>query len=234
MLPRNIPSADLAITFALNRWLSSSSFLWTLGLVLNGGTDLVIACISVGMWFSSRAGARLRALYFLSLLVPAYVLARLLQLLFSRPRPFASIPLLFRPDQDWWMRENSLFSHTGSMPSDHAILLALLIWAAAGVHRRLGYAVAAYTAVYAIFRVGAGYHWPSDILMGFLLGLGILILTRPFEPEISTRFQAAVRTFETHPAPAYVVSFLFLFEFAQGFKHIRFVIERVAGAHLFH
>jgi membrane-associated phospholipid phosphatase len=234
MHPENLPSADLALTVALNHWLASSSFLWTMALVVNGGTDLLIACTSIGMWFSSRAGARLRALYFLILLIPAYVLGRLLQHLFSRPRPFESIPLLFQPDQGWWTRESSLFSGKGSLPSDHAMLLALLVWAVARVNRRLAYAIGAYAAVYSIFRVGAGYHWPSDILVGLIIGFGIAVLMRSLASRFSAFFQELVRTLEAHPAPTYIVGFLFLFEFAQGFKHIGFVLERTLGVHLFH
>jgi membrane-associated phospholipid phosphatase len=205
-----------------------------MGLVLNGGTDLLIACTTVGIWFSSRAGARLRALYFLVALVPTYVLGRLLQHLFSRPRPFVAIPLLFRPEQGWWIRESNHFTGRGSLPSDHAMLLALLIWAAAGVHRRLGYAAAAYAAVYALFRIGAGYHWPTDVLAGFLLGFGIMVLMGRLEPRLAAFFHDALRALEARPAPFYMLGFLFLFEFAQGFKHIRFVVERASGVQLFH
>lgn len=234
LLPGNMPSIDLAITLALNHWLSSSSVLWTMGLLLNGGTDLLIACICVGMWFSPRAGARLRTLSFLGLLVPSYVVARLLQHLIARPRPFAAISLLFRPEQDWWLRESSHFSGNGSLPSDHALLLALLIWAAYGVSRRLGYAVGAYAAVYAIFRIGTGYHWPTDILAGFLLGFGIVALTRPFRQRLAFVFETGLRKFEAHPVFAYIAGFLFLFEFTQGFKHLRFVAERGLNVRLFH
>jgi membrane-associated phospholipid phosphatase len=205
-----------------------------MGLVLNGGTDLLIACTSIGMWCSSRAGAKLRAISFLSLLVPAYVLARLLQHLIARPRPFVAIPLFFRPEQDWWLRESNLFLGKGSMPSDHALLFALLIWAACGVHRRLGYAVGAYAAVYFVFRVGAGYHWPTDILAGGLLGFGLVVLMKPLGFRFSNYIQSAIKTLEAHQALTSVVGFLFLFEFAQGFKHIRFVAERALNLHLFH
>ena len=132
------------------------------------------------------------------------------------------------------MRESSLFSGKGSLPSDHAMLLALLLWAAAGVNRRLAYAIGAYAVVYSFFRVGTGYHWPSDILAGLLIGFGIAALTIPLAPGLSRFFQGALRTFEAHPAPAYVVGFLLLFEFSQGFKHISLVLERSLGVHLFH
>lgn len=234
MLSGSIPSTDLAITVALNGWIASSSSLWMLGRLLNGGADLFVACTAIGIWFSSRPGSRTFALSFLIALFPAYISGRLLQHLFSRPRPFLAIPLLSRPGQEWWIQENTSFAGRGSLPSDHAMLFALLLWAAWGVNRRLAYAIGAFFSVYALFRIGMGYHWPSDMLAGILLGAGLAALMSLLNHRLPALLQTAVTALETHPASACVISFLILFDFAQGFKHVRLIAEDVFALHLFH
>jgi undecaprenyl-diphosphatase len=89
-------------------------------------------------------------------------LGLVLQELIARPRPPGARLLLGQPS-------------TGSFPSGHAVLAvaaATVLWAS-DLPRRWRLTVAFLAAGVAASRVAVGHHWPSDVLAGALLGLGV-------------------------------------------------------------
>jgi hypothetical protein len=89
-------------------------------------------------------------------------LGLVLQELIARPRPAGARLLLGQPS-------------TGSFPSGHAVLVvaaATVLWTS-DLPRRWRVAAAVLAAGVALSRVAVGHHWPSDVLAGGLLGLGV-------------------------------------------------------------
>ncbi|MFH1469309.1 MAG: phosphatase PAP2 family protein [Pseudomonadota bacterium] len=89
-------------------------------------------------------------------------LGLVLQELIGRPRPAGARLLLGLPS-------------TGSFPSGHAVLCvaaAAVLWCS-DLPRRWRWAAALLAVGVALSRVAVGHHWPSDVLAGALLGVGV-------------------------------------------------------------
>ena len=114
--------------------------------------------------------ARATLVTVLILVVPAMVVARALaRLLPYRERPFFDPALHFQ----WpYHVDADQFIRWSSFPSDHAALFSALAMGLFFRSKRAGIAVFAYIVAVTFFpRIYMGYHWPSDILAGFVLGI---------------------------------------------------------------
>lgn len=93
----------------------------------------------------------------------AWLIAFFLKDIFSIPRPFIALP-----------DANLLFEHGGedSFPSGHASFFSALSLAIFFYHRRAGRVFFLCTLLMSLSRVIAGIHYPLDILVGWVIGLG--------------------------------------------------------------
>ena len=82
-----------------------------------------------------------------------------LQLLIARPRPQSGTLLALPP--------------LPSFPSGHAALVAVLVVVAMAYRRRVGFALLPLAALVAFSRVYVGHHYPSDVVGGVALGIGL-------------------------------------------------------------
>jgi undecaprenyl-diphosphatase len=140
-----------------------------------------------------------------------------------RPRPHAALPdfpfpsLGGLPGHEEW----------SSFPSDHAVLvfaIATATWAAA---RRLGLVSTAWATLAVCFpRIYFGYHYPSDILAGALLGAGMAALVaRAPVPRVAT---AALGCVEARvPAVVTLALFVLGYEFLSMFQGTRGLLRAV-------
>jgi undecaprenyl-diphosphatase len=63
------------------------------------------------------------------------------------------------------------FDKLSSFPSDHAVLFTALSTGILMITRRLGIFALTYTIIFILFpRLYLGYHWPSDIIAGIIVG----------------------------------------------------------------
>ncbi len=96
----------------------------------------------------------------------AWVIARLLKILFATSRPMEALtdisPLLVRSDY--------------SFPSGHATFFTALAFSIFYFHKKAGYFFIACALLIGVARIAAGVHFPVDILGGFLLGALIAYL----------------------------------------------------------
>jgi undecaprenyl-diphosphatase len=118
-----------------------------------------------------------------------------------------------------------------SFPSDHAVLffaLALPLWTRS---RALGLAAMAWTLlVICLPRLYLGYHWPSDVIAGAVVGLALMLALRPLIaatglPDRVLRLEAA------YPAAFYAAFCLVTLELAVMFYDLRhFALDAVHAA----
>ncbi|AMK18342.1 MULTISPECIES: phosphatase PAP2 family protein [Sphingobium] len=131
-----------------------------------GRIAVIIAAIALLLWRGRRSGAQ-----WLALVMAGGTLLNLgLKQIFAAPRP----DLL--PHLD--------IVHSYSFPSGHAAGNMMLFGALAMLAGRRGDYLLAFMAIalIGVSRVWLGVHWPSDVLAGWIEGLGWLFLCRYWLP----------------------------------------------------
>jgi len=176
-------------------------------------------------WFKSDASvdheARERILSTLLFAILAIVLGRLLaRLMPFRVRPIASSDLVFVLPHGF--RPGTLQT-LSSFPSDHAIFFFSLATGLCFARPRLGSIAVSYTVFVIIFsRIYVGYHYPTDVLAGALIGVGIgcVANVRPVRAWVGSY---GMRWLSSHPASFYALFFLLSLEIAEMFEGVRYL-----------
>jgi len=122
--------------------------------------------------YSSRKRLYLLSLGSLAVILSRGIITELIRFFYYHPRPFVEFNL---PIID--------SSATSSLPSGHMaflVPLALLVW-----HENRGWGkwFIALTLLVGIGRIAVGFHWPTDILLGIVVGSAIFYLVRKFLPK---------------------------------------------------
>jgi membrane-associated phospholipid phosphatase len=109
----------------------------------------------------------------------AIVISESISAIYVRQRPFIADPNV-----------TLLVPHTadGGMPSHHIVFMVALVTSIFFYRKSFAMLLAALTLVTGIARVVAGIHYPSDILVGAILGVVIVYLYRWFVPARSLSF----------------------------------------------
>jgi undecaprenyl-diphosphatase len=112
-----------------------------------------------------------------------------------------------------------------SMPSDHASFFMGLAVALFMIHRPVG----AFFILWAILastlpRVALGYHWPSDVLVGWIFGATIVLASLGPLTKLVERLQI-VPFFEKREALGYGMLFAVTYEVAQMLGTSRKIVE---------
>ena len=99
----------------------------------------------------------------------ATIISELISMVYVRERPFVA---------DQKVRLLVPHSADGGMPSHHIVFMVALITTVFFYERRFATFLAGLTLITGLARVVAGIHYPSDIVVGFVLGAGIAYLYR--------------------------------------------------------
>lgn len=102
----------------------------------------------------------------------AYLLSRFIGFLYFRPRPFVSLDIT---------QVISMTPFSKSFPSSHALVSFALATLLFTYSKRLGTWAILIAIFIAISRVLVGVHYPSDVLVGAVLGVIVSKLIRRFE-----------------------------------------------------
>jgi undecaprenyl-diphosphatase len=223
-------SVDEAVFLWFNSWNGSSDFFTTVIPILETLPFKTLPYMLVfwGLWFlgdSAEKRTEVREALTAALLctVPIMLITRGI----ANYAPFSYRPMQ-KPGFEISVHEGQRVDWPGdfsSMPSDHASLLLGFSIAIFTIHRSAG----TFLILWAIFissipRIILGYHWPSDILVGWLIGAAIaLMLMRPL-----TRLVARTGTvpfFERREMLGYPLLFFASVEFVRLFDASRTLAE---------
>jgi hypothetical protein len=114
-----------------------------------------------------------------------------------------------------------------AFPSDHAMLFAAIATGLFLISRRLGLAAHAYVAVFILApRVYLGMHHPTDVIAGWLLGVGMALAANA--ELVRTRLsRLPLRWADLHPRPFYAAGFVAAMQVATMFDGPRSMVRDV-------
>lgn len=162
---------DVWLFHAINDFVGTAPLVdWMARALVNDhAVPTAMSLVAVGLWFAGATpeerARNQRTVVFIALaLLFSNALIKNLSYVYFRPRPFATeeVKLLFyRPS----------VSSFPSIPAEVAFCFAAGAWYA---NKRVGRIMFALAALYALARVYAGVHYPSDILGGAAIGAGMV------------------------------------------------------------
>ncbi len=181
---------DTALFQLLNDWVGTVAPLdWLARAVVNDyAVPTALSLVAVALWFTGATDeARTRnqrAVVLIALgILFSQALIKDLSFVYFRPRPFATetVKLLFyRPS----------VSSFPSIPIAVAFTFAAGAWYA---NRRVAQLLFALGMLYALARVYAGVHYPSDVIAGALIGAGMVYVIARLEFIFEPLADAIVR-----------------------------------------
>lgn len=112
-----------------------------------------------------------------------------------------------------------------SFPSDHCVLFFALSTGISFVSGRLGALALFYTTLFIAFpRVYTGFHYPTDIIAGAVIGIAIALLSNMYLVH-STRLKWITTFSHSEPGIFYSLFFLFTYQIADMFDSSRAIIS---------
>ncbi len=221
----------------LNRWVAQSPATFTAALRLSERAAWVLAgLLLVWLWFSGDEGlvpyrspytqwqARRRVLTVLAALGVGFLLSRLIQTVYPRPRPLVVMPLQVPVLPQVWDAVRQAMQGQGAFPSDHAVMFATVVLGVMSLARWQGLVAGLVAVYFAALRVGLGFHWPSDVLGGAALAAAVLAAALFLERRWPRPWDWVVAGFYRHPKIAYPLAFLGLYDFTHKFQHLLGVV----------
>ncbi|MFM0169395.1 phosphatase PAP2 family protein [Paraburkholderia sediminicola] len=123
--------------------------------------------------------------------------------------------------------KDALLTNWSSFPSDHAMLWMAVATGIYLVRRSIGVLAILYTVLFiCIPRAYLGFHYPTDLLVGAAVGIGITyVMTRD---AIRVRYATpALRWIERYPGPSGMLAFLLCLELVTQFDELRTLASSV-------
>lgn len=212
---------DVSIYHAVNGFCGSSPIIDRVVYHLPKLTGVLFFGIFGLLWFR-QDGHQFRRREVLIMIVPAVLLALLANRTISTLLPFRERPLYAlldtrAPSYPWPFD----FEGWSSFPSDHATYLFAITACLWVISRPSGLFFGIFSACVSLSRVYFGVHYPSDILVGALLGYAIgYAATRA---SVTARVAWPLLGFEKRmPAYFYGLLFMTLSELISGFSNTRY------------
>jgi undecaprenyl-diphosphatase len=139
-----------------------------------------------------------------------------------RVRPFLNPEFVFiSPDST-----ASYISKLSSFPSDHAALFVSISTGFFFVSRKTGLFALLYTVIFILFpRLYLGYHYPTDLIVGSLIGACITILFNRSKAILLLISKQIMPSIEKYPSFFYSILFLVTYEIADLFAGSRNILS---------
>jgi len=176
-------------------------------------------------WFNNNESRSLKHKYVISTLLScmfAVAIARALALTL----PFRNRPL-HEQDLDFEIPQSitsNVLQGMSSFPSDHAVLFFSISAGLLFVSRGLGIFAILYTVIFiALPRIYLGYHYPTDILVGALIGITVCWIGNIFFVR-TTAVETISSWSVSKPAFFYALFFIVSFEVANLFGNSRSIM----------
>ncbi|MCC8395646.1 phosphatase PAP2 family protein [Paraburkholderia sp. MMS20-SJTR3] len=117
--------------------------------------------------------------------------------------------------------KDSMLTDWSSFPSDHAMLWMAIATGIFLVWRWVGVLAILYTALFiCVPRAYLGYHYPTDLLAGAAVGIGITVLMT--RDALRARYATpALRWMERYPGPSAALAFILCLELVTQFDELR-------------
>ena len=225
---------DFAVMTWVNQFSQHSSAFNRVMMFIPGNELLKGAVVATFIWWAwfkrdkDRPLSREHVVATLVGCLVAIVLGRALALVLPyRARPMSAEELRFI--LPFGETPTSLgFDGSNSFPSDHAVLFFALSIGLLYVSRKAGLWAIAFSIVVVSFpRVYLGYHFPTDIIAGAVLGVAIAVVANTYLTR--TRFVGAlVELSDSRPTLFYPGLFLLTLEIAEMFESSRQLASAVA------
>ncbi len=227
----------------INAWVARSPAAFYQALDWSSRVPWLLATMTLtGLWFVGEEGvvptqegrltrmeAQRRVLMIIAALVGGFLAARVVQALVDRVRPLAIAPMQVPIPPAVWDQIRAGLSTQGAFPSDHAVMMFVVATGVLTFHRRWGILALAVAAYLSLLRVGVGFHWPSDILGGAVIGIGSTLLAIRLIPWLRRLLDPILLQFRARPALMYALGFLFLWDLSQKFAGLFGLITWLSG-----
>lgn len=231
-----------------NHWVARSDAAFYQALSFSDRSSWVwAACAFVALWFTgesnpdespvariSRLECRRRVLLLAIALPLSFLLAQVIQKYVERPRPLFSAELEIPIDPEVWQGIKEAFSMHGSFPSDHAVMFAVIITGALSVNMWAGLLALTIGLYYSVLRVGVGFHWPSDVFAGAVLGTGVTTFLLFIKRYVLRILDFVLLQFKRYQFITYPVGFLLLLDLSQKLSMLFYLVSLVLGHQLEH
>ncbi len=222
---------DVAILSFLNGFSQKSWYVDSLVVFVDGNNIIksgIIVALLWWQWFAQQDEEKRRAVREQILLT---VIVAFAGIIVARFLAFA-LPFRVRPVEDAalkFIQPLSLTKHTywswSAFPSDHAVMFFAFAWSLRYISKKLGWFVFGYvTLLICLPRLYLGVHYPTDIIVGALIGIGMawfahLAPIRKFIDRLLIR--PSMRWLERSPGTFYPCFFLLTYQIADMFDQVR-------------
>ena len=191
--------------------------------LIKGGALLIVLWWG---WFKADEKQKIFRMHMLATLLACFIgiaLARCLALTLPfRCRPMHEAALKFLLPHTMNPR---LMSGWSSFPSDHAVLFYALATGVFYISRKLGILAFIYVTIFiGLPRIYLGLHYPTDIIGGAVIGIGIVLLCN-IPVFIKKIFEPVLNWAEAKPEFFYPLFFLTSYQIADMFDNSRAFIS---------
>lgn len=167
--------------------------------------------------------------------VLAFMAARPLAFWTARPVPLTWMPLQAPIDPAVWARVVEVFRQQhGAFPSDHAAFWGALTAGVWLVSRRWSGVVFLGVVFFGALRVALGYHYPTDVIAGFALGMMGQAIAFALRRKMRWLLNPLLMQVDARPHWAYALGLLILLDISQRMAWLFGILATWFGVYLPH
>lgn len=234
-----------ALLFWLNGLIGHSPGAFEFALALCGQLPLVLCVAAMLAWWWTDAAdtrdrpvlgaplttlgravpeSRCRAIALGVAVAAAFLVTRLVASAAGGTRPLGHETLQVPIDPVRWEGLVAGMTGFGAFPSDHAALYFAFAVGLFGWSRTAGVLATLCAVVFSVARVAVGFHYPSDIAAGAVIGAGAAGVAMAVTPRWLAALSGAAALFDRFPRVMYPLMFVAALDFTQHFRLLAGVV----------